>query len=155
MYAADSLTYILMTNGIKYKQHFIHILCQSPWSLTQLCWKLTLFQIITQKHKNPFNTMVFQYFPSAFWHFLHLPGLHIARVCSFSVQFYFTTSTFAVFMKKKQRYSSHQMTKIPTYSGPSLKGHSLERTPLQKGHKFLAASTMNVCNIPSHQRTPL
>ena len=28
------------------------------------------------------------------------------------------------------------------YSGPSLKGHSLERTPLYKGHKFLAASTI-------------
>ncbi len=41
------------------------------------------------------------------------------------------------------------------YSGPSLKGHSLERTPLYKGHKFVAASTMNVCNAPSHQRTPL
>ncbi len=41
------------------------------------------------------------------------------------------------------------------YSGPSLKGHSLERTPLYKGHKYLAASTMNVCNAPSHQRTPL
>ncbi len=41
------------------------------------------------------------------------------------------------------------------YSGPSLKGHSLERTPLYKGHKFLAASTMNVRHAPSHQRTPL
>ena len=39
------------------------------------------------------------------------------------------------------------------YSGPSLKG-TLERTPLYKGHKFLAATTMNVCNTPSHQRTP-
>ncbi len=43
------------------------------------------------------------------------------------------------------------------YSGASLKGHSLERTPLYKGHKFLAASTMNVhvYNAPSHQRTPI
>ncbi len=41
------------------------------------------------------------------------------------------------------------------YSGPSVKGHSLERTPLYKGQKFLAAGTMNVCNAPSHQRTPL
>ncbi len=45
--------------------------------------------------------------------------------------------------------------KFCVYSGPSLKGHSLERTPLYKGHKFLAASTMNVHNAPSHQRTPL
>ncbi len=48
--------------------------------------------------------------------------------------------------------------RITGYSGPSLnliKGHSLERTPLYKGHIFLAASTMNVCNAPSHQRTPL
>ncbi len=41
------------------------------------------------------------------------------------------------------------------YSGPSLKGHSLERTPLYKGHEFMAASTMNVCDAPSHQRTPI
>ncbi len=40
------------------------------------------------------------------------------------------------------------------YSGLSLKGHSLERTPLYKGHEFMA-NTMNVCNAPSHQRTPL
>ncbi len=44
---------------------------------------------------------------------------------------------------------------ILEYSGPSLKGRSLERTPLYKGHKFLAASTMNVRDAPSHQRTPL
>ncbi len=31
---------------------------------------------------------------------------------------------------------------------------SLERTPLYKGHKFLVASTVNVCGVPSHQRTP-
>ena len=42
-----------------------------------------------------------------------------------------------------------------TYSGPSLKGHSLERTPQYKGHKCLAASTVNACGDPSHQRTPL
>ncbi len=41
------------------------------------------------------------------------------------------------------------------YSGPSLKGHSLERTPLNKGRKFLAAGTGNACDAPSHQRTPL
>ncbi len=41
------------------------------------------------------------------------------------------------------------------YSHPSLKGHSLERTPLSKGHKFLTASTRNACGAPSHQRTPL
>ncbi len=41
------------------------------------------------------------------------------------------------------------------YSGHSLKGHTLERTPLYKGHKFLAASTKNVRNAPSYQRTPL
>ncbi len=39
------------------------------------------------------------------------------------------------------------------YSGPSLKGHSLERTPHDKGHKFLTASTVNACGAPSHQRT--
>ena len=32
------------------------------------------------------------------------------------------------------------------HSSPSLKGHCLERTPLYKGHKLLAASTINVCN---------
>ncbi len=32
---------------------------------------------------------------------------------------------------------------------------TLERTPLYKGHKFLAASTVNACGAPSHQRTPL
>ncbi len=32
-------------------------------------------------------------------------------------------------------------------SGPFLKGHSLERTLLYKGHKFLTASTMNVCTV--------
>ncbi len=37
----------------------------------------------------------------------------------------------------------------------ALLGNCVERTPLQKGHKFLAASTMNVYNAPSHQRTPL
>ena len=36
------------------------------------------------------------------------------------------------------------------YSGYSLKGHSLER-----GHEFLAASTINVCGAPSHQSTLL
>ncbi len=61
----------------------------------------------------------------------------------------------------KRRYTLPSVMKIriklglPIYSGPSLKGHSLERTPLYKGHKFLAESTMNVCNAPSHQRTPL
>ncbi len=44
---------------------------------------------------------------------------------------------------------------IMEYSGPSLKGHSIERTPLYKGHKFLAASTVNTCDAPSHQRTLL
>ncbi len=39
------------------------------------------------------------------------------------------------------------------YSGLSLKGHLIERTPLYKGHKFLAANTMNVCNTPSRQST--
>ncbi len=48
-----------------------------------------------------------------------------------------------------------RMFSVLQYSGPSLTGHSLERTPLYKGHKFLAASTMNVRNAPSHQRTPL
>ncbi len=33
------------------------------------------------------------------------------------------------------------------YSSPSLKGHSLERTPLEKGHRSLVAST-----APSYQR---
>ncbi len=36
-------------------------------------------------------------------------------------------------------YTSHWKWKL--YSGPSLKGHSLEGTPLYKGHKFLAATT--------------
>ncbi len=31
----------------------------------------------------------------------------------------------------------------------------LERIPVYKGHKFLAVSTVNVCNAPSHQLTPL
>ncbi len=39
--------------------------------------------------------------------------------------------------------------------GPSLTGHSLDRTPLYKGHKVLAASTVNACDAPSHQRTHL
>ncbi len=34
------------------------------------------------------------------------------------------------------------------YSDPSLKGHSLERTPLYNGHKFLTASTMNYVMLP-------
>ncbi len=38
--------------------------------------------------------------------------------------------------------------------GPLLKD-TLERTTLYKGHKFMAASTMNICNIPFPQRTPL
>ena len=29
------------------------------------------------------------------------------------------------------------------------------RTLLYKGHNFLAASTVNACGAPSHQRTPL
>ncbi len=41
------------------------------------------------------------------------------------------------------------------YSGPSLIGHSLERTPLYKGHKALAASPMNLYNPPYHHRSPL
>ena len=41
------------------------------------------------------------------------------------------------------------------HSSPSLKGHSLERTPLYKGNTFLAASTVNACGALSHQRTPL
>ncbi len=41
------------------------------------------------------------------------------------------------------------------YSEPSPKGHSLERTPLHKGHKFLAAIAVNACGAPSHQRTLL
>ncbi len=32
---------------------------------------------------------------------------------------------------------------------------TLERTPLYKGHKLLAAGTGNACDAPSHQRTPL
>ena len=41
------------------------------------------------------------------------------------------------------------------YSGPSLKGPSLERIHIYEGHKFLAASTVNACGSTSHQRTPL
>ncbi len=37
------------------------------------------------------------------------------------------------------------------YSRPSLKGHSLERTPLYNGHNFLAARSVNACDAPSHQ----
>ena len=52
---------------------------------------------------------------------------------------------------------THYFTYILVYSGPSVIGRTQERTPLQKGHKFLAASTLNVCNAPSHldQRTLL
>ncbi len=50
-----------------------------------------------------------------------------------------------------------KLNRLLEYSGPSLKGHSLERKPLYKEHKFVTASAMNihVCNAPSHQRTPL
>ncbi len=49
---------------------------------------------------------------------------------------------------------SHQRTPlIRTYSGPSLKGHSLERTLLYKGQFF--AATVNACGAPSHKKTPL
>ncbi len=34
------------------------------------------------------------------------------------------------------------------YSNPSLKGNFLERTPLYKGHNFLAESAMNIRDSP-------
>ncbi len=36
------------------------------------------------------------------------------------------------------------------YSGPSLKGHSLDRTPLYNGHTFLAASTVMLALTKGH-----
>ncbi len=40
-----------------------------------------------------------------------------------------------------------------SYSNPSLKGHSLERTPLYKGNKFLAPNTglNNLCPTDQHK----
>ncbi len=35
------------------------------------------------------------------------------------------------------------------YNGPSLKGHFLERTPIYKGHIYLAASIVNIFIIRS------
>ncbi len=33
---------------------------------------------------------------------------------------------------------------------PLLKDTLVERTPLSKGHTFLAASAVNICSAPSH-----
>ena len=37
---------------------------------------------------------------------------------------------------------------LPQYSGPSLKGHPRERTPLEKGHNGLATSAMSTSDAP-------
>ncbi len=43
--------------------------------------------------------------------------------------------------------------RIGKYSGPHLKGHSLERTPLYEGHKFLTACTVNPCgHLPNKDK---
>ncbi len=41
------------------------------------------------------------------------------------------------------------------YSGLSLKGHSLERTPLQEGRKFLAASMVKASREPAQPNSPI
>ena len=60
-----------------------------------------------------------------------------------------------VLERNRERERERNEVAISMYSEPSPKGHSLERTPLHKGHKFLAAIAVNACGAPSHQRTLL
>ncbi len=60
-----------------------------------------------------------------------------------------------VLLSKTYNITENSEMLVFIYSNPALKGHSLERTPLYKGHKFLASSTVNACGAPSHVVTPL
>ncbi len=76
------------------------------------------------------------------------------QTSTISIYLHPSLSTSNMYTDVTTAISTQEVIKV-MYSGPSLKGHSLERTPLYKGQKCLAASTANTCNAPSHLGTPL